>query len=200
MRSKAILWFILSGVACADPYRFFIENREVPAKIDCIQGAEAGPGDVVHLYSPEAYFRLDEPGDYHLVARGGRLYRKQGDQLKLIFTEVTTDYRDGVKEDGLRGLTAAEAAELRGVKLSGWSPAVQKELDQLKPYQAVWRLDCGFRRPKSQAIPPLPEGLRYLSLRENSSPGFEDTSNLEKIHSLEYFNAEWFNHRGMPGE
>lgn len=193
----------LCGLAFGQPnsYHFWFNGRPIEPPIDCLHDGPPGPGDVARL-EDSLWVVLDEPGDYRLRVDPkniNRILRQlPGGRLQLYAASQSWGFRGKAEPDGLKGLSAEQASQLRGLSVHDWSPAVAAELKRLKPFAACWNIQ-GLADFQAGKFPSLPQGVRYLNVTEGHSPCFENLDNLGRFSSLTYFRGRWMTPSRVSG-
>ncbi|MHC4502095.1 MAG: hypothetical protein ACYTFI_02235, partial [Planctomycetota bacterium] len=161
-----------------------------------LDGARGRPaaGDVVHIDSlavvlgPEGTYNFkttpEEDGRLLLVAEdgsetvvGAAIGWTREDDVKVVFNPLAK-------------LTPGEVRRLRGVRLDGWPEGTAERLKLIDPAGCCVTITDNTAQGERKTLPPLPSGLRYLSIDESSSEGMEDYSALAGQRDLRFFRLD----------
>jgi hypothetical protein len=165
---------------------------------------QPAPGDIIEIN--DMLVTLGPPGSYEYRTtpkEDGRLLqvRKDGG-TDVVGASVGWTYkgREKVIFNPLNKLSPQEIRGLRGVVLDDWPEGIEDRLKHLDLELACVTISDntaqGRKGPKvprgGGSMPSLPEGLRYLHVRERSNTGIGDYSGLARYKALRFLTV-----RGM---
>jgi hypothetical protein len=173
------------------PYTFLLDGRPLEPDVYSLEG-EPGrprPGDLVVVN--DLPFVLDEQRRVELFSGGeypeSWLQQRTPDGARrLVAVKVGWTYEKTRKviRDPLAKLTAEQLRALRGIVLDEWPQGIVARLQQLDLARTCLTITDSTAQGKEKAAPPLPEGLRYLVVRERSNRGIASFASLTRLRSL----------------
>lgn len=153
---------------------------------------------------------LGKPSEYSFTTTpddDGRLFLKMADgPQKVIGVEVDFDYEDDVRVsiNPLVKMSPEEIAGLRGIRLDDWPTGIEDRLRHLDLSRACVTVTDFASIADSRELPPIPAGVRYLSVTESSNSGFTDLSGLQRLAELRHLSLKLMTVReldlGLLGE
>jgi hypothetical protein len=150
-------------------YRFTINGKAHKAQMVSLDGNNAvyRAGDVA--WAAGFVFVLDEPGVYHLQQLAGdsdRLWRvgEGGNRTLLACRASSGESGKKKRTNPLAELNDEQLLQLRSVDLEWWPDGIERLLGKLDLTKCL--VTCPGEMPAGgKQKPPLPAGIRYLSIR-----------------------------------
>jgi hypothetical protein len=121
----------------------------------------------------------------------GRLLKEtpEGDVCVGVRVWKNADAHAAVLTNPLARMTPQELAELRGVRLEAWSPELAEPLKGVDLERTAVQVTEGAVYGTAMSLPPLPAGLRYLSVEEDRGGDFRDLSGLCDLTALRFLSV-----------
>jgi hypothetical protein len=193
-----------AAASAAEPapgYTFKLDGRAITPTIVSLHGTpdRPHPGDLVEVDGYWLTLGTETTQEFRTTPRetGLLLAVLPGGRTEAVGARVGRTFKgdERVTIDPLKELSPDELARLRGVTLGDWPDGIGDRLRHLDPARACVTISGDTARGKEGALPPLPAGLRYLRVDENTNVGgIQDYSRLLGLKELRFLSI-----RSMTG-
>lgn len=186
-----ILWLSIFSHTEENTYRFTINGKEYSPETFALQSDTLSEGDLVRI--DEVFLTIGVAKTYDFITSQedkGKIFLRQEKEKVLVGVNVSWTYEKSEKVyfNPLKELTAEEIGNLWGINVGFWNDSLEKLLAD------VGRKTCVVidNADKNKALPPLPNHIEYLYVRENSNRGITDYSSLQNYAQLKFFKLDGY--------
>jgi hypothetical protein len=174
-------------------YAFHVDGKVLLTKYHHIESSEGEPrqGDVAKVLYWKVILR--EPGDYRLETtdeRDGRLLAVHPDGTKTLFVfKLASVFVDDWLVEKQSTFGSIELAQLRdawAVEIDSWGPEAEAVLRTIDPERTCVTLTDRAAQGPGRTLPPLPQKLRCLVIRDVGSGGYRTLAGLNRFPELRY--------------
>jgi hypothetical protein len=197
----ACLWVLGQSLRAADDpaYEFTLNGKPFVPTVVSLHGNDTTPepGDLICLdYRFLLTLGAERACHFETTPQddGRVLLRLPDGQTRVIGALVTWTYQEDARVvfNPLAKLSPDEIHGLWGVYLDDWSDELGKKLAEIDPGRTCVTLGSGAAEDGERdgkrwgKLPPLPEGIRYLNVCEDTNMGIHGYESLARLTQLRF--------------